>query len=116
MLSRVQELFPLANEVRTSVEYKDALGARYHAGDVALLCGPRMGQCGLIWYHFDVNGVEWTCLALWKRVRMHGDRNCEYAILEEPCHVPTAELFCTAIYRVLGTRALVMQPLAYRML
>ena len=116
MQNRCTEIFPGATRIEIAVEFVNELGAKFHSGDLALLGGSRRPQCGIIWYHFVVDGVWWSCVAVWPFLKLKSDRCAIHNVVEDPQTVRCEDLSCLALYRMSagGERAMVIWPRAYR--
>ena len=114
MEMQLEELFPNADSILVSVEYVSLSGMKFHRGDVAILGHKHERVCGEIWYHFDVDGVLWSCLSIWPLVRLDGDRYATHSVCDNPRCVPASDLLDLVTFRKSGRTATVILPLAYR--
>ena len=117
--SAVAEAFPGVpmDNIKMGDEYRGRSGAKFCKGDLVLLSrtvGPTVA--GRIWYHFRVNGNCTTCISVWQFIESSKDGTFRtYAVVDQPQLFDSTALHSSCIYRIVGDRARVMVPLAYRL-
>lgn len=116
----VEELFPgvPVSEIQLGSRYVHASGARFHTQDVVMLSATVGAPftLGEIWYHFRVGGEHHTCVSLWQFLRVSADGvYAFYSYSELPRLFLSSALRVVCIYRVIGDKRQVINPLQYRL-
>ena len=110
----VLDVFPGAQSIEISITYIAASGEKFSRGDLALLGPTHCRACGEIWYHFNVDGAVWCCLAMWPLLRVEAGRFGVYRICHDPVVIPSTDILGVGIYRICGDNATVIWPKDYK--
>ena len=109
----VEELFPHATSLETSVEFTATSGQKYHTRDAVLLGDAHRRAMGKLWYHFNVDGSPWSCLEIWPLVRVLDERCAQFSVCDTAHYVRSTDLLSPTIYRISGGIATAILPKQY---
>ena len=112
-LHTLYTVWPGANAIEMSVEYRAADGSKHHAGDVVLLGAAHAHACGKVWYHVNVDDVAWTCIEVWPVIAACGPRCNKHRIDCSTTMLRSTDLRERAWHRALGDCAIVRLPMHY---